>query len=353
MNKLRQGELMCHQCNEIFDHMGNIVDDPNQNENCYDLQDDRYLAPCPTGTHCATSLRSDWLIQGYQVLVFERSCSADHSNPQDEPCDYRSSGTSIYKDCKINCDTNDCNNDNEVELLFSKLDGNDNPEPLRCFAYRSDQTTGNDDYNDSDGTLMDCPRFANQGCFKAEYTPGDTSLPFNAGYHKGCSMFPLGTLTKDCTSSSAIGTTCRGLMPYNKIRNILKLLEHCTNNSCNSGYFTDPNKRLQCHVCQEALDHTGRQRPDWFAESDEGCYNLSDNEYLQDCPEGVDHCMTSVKVDWYIGGEQMMQFKRSCGLPNTSPTELSCQDGVNPPIAFKGELQSTNGNYKATGDFRL
>ena len=117
--------------------------------------------------------------------------------------------------------------------------------------------------------------------------------------------------------------------------------EHCTNDSCNNGYFSDPNKRLQCYVCQEALDHTGRQRPDWFAESDEECYDLKDDGYLQDCPESVDHCVTSVNVDWYIGGEQMMQFKRSCGLPDTSSTDLSCNEGFNPPIAFKGKFSST------------
>ena len=202
---------MCHQCKEIFDHMGNIVDDPNQNENCYVLEDDRYLSNCPAGTHCSTSLRSDWLIQGYQILVFERSCTDDEINPQDEPCEYRSGGTSIYKDCETHCDTNGCNDHNEVELLFSKLDGNGDPEPLKCFAYRSDEDTADENYDNSDATLMTCPRFANQGCFKAEYTPGDSNLPgFIPGYHKGCSMFPLGRLNKDCTSSQAVGSTCRG-----------------------------------------------------------------------------------------------------------------------------------------------
>ena len=95
---------------------------------------------------------------------------------------------------------------------------------------------------------------------------------------------------------------------------------------------------MQCHVCHEALDHTGRQRPDWVQESDEGCYDLNNDQYLQDCAEGVNHCMTSIKVDWYIAGEQMMQFKRSCGLPDTSSDDLSCNEGFNPPIAFKGIL---------------
>ena len=145
-------------------------------------------------------------------MVFERSCSDDVINPQDEPCEYRSGGTSIYKDCETHCDINGCNDHNEVELLFSKLDGNGDPEPLKCFAYRSDEDAADENYDNSDATLMTCPRFANQGCFKAEYTSGDSNLPgFFPGYHKGCSMFPLGRLNKDCTSSQAVGSTCRGI----------------------------------------------------------------------------------------------------------------------------------------------
>ena len=144
---------------------------------------------------------------------------------------------SIYKDCKTNCDTDGCNDDKDVELLFSKLDENGEPESIQCFAYRSDLNTEYDyssmaldsrntnstiqendvsgrsaDYQDSDDYLMDCPRFANQGCFKAEYTQGTADLPtFVSGFHKGCSMYPLGDISKECTTAGAIGTTCRGM----------------------------------------------------------------------------------------------------------------------------------------------
>ena len=100
----------------------------------------------------------------------------------------------------------------------------------------------------------------------------------------------------------------------------------------------DPDVPLKCHVCQEALDHTGRERPDWIADNDEGCYDMSQS-YLEDCPGGVTHCITSLNVDWYIGGEQMLRFKRSCGLPDESPSNLQCQEGFVPPIAYKGKLK--------------
>ena len=119
------------------------------------------------------------------------------------------------------------------------MDSDGNPESIQCFAYRSDLETNynytamsldsrstdfakfameNDtavsrsaDYQDSDAYLMDCPRFANQGCFKAEYTEGDADIPaFVSGFHKGCSMYPLGDISKECTTAGSIGTTCRG-----------------------------------------------------------------------------------------------------------------------------------------------
>ena len=116
------------------------------------------------------------------------------------------------------------------------MDSDGNPESIQCFAYRSDLEATYDytamslvsrsadfamendilvgltaDYQDSDGYLMDCPRFANQGCFKAEYTEGDADIPtFVSGFHKGCSMYPLGDISKECTTAGSIGTTCRG-----------------------------------------------------------------------------------------------------------------------------------------------
>ena len=84
---------MCHQCVEIFDHMGNRVSDPNQNESCYDLVDDRYLDVCPGGTHCSNSLRTDWFIQGFQILFFQRGCETYPTETVvEDGCEYRAGG---------------------------------------------------------------------------------------------------------------------------------------------------------------------------------------------------------------------------------------------------------------------
>ena len=62
-----------------------------------------------------------------------------------------------------------------------------------------------------DDVIRTCPRFANNGCFKSQYTVGEVEIGgFETGFHKGCSMYPLGDISKECSTSGPIGTTCRG-----------------------------------------------------------------------------------------------------------------------------------------------
>ena len=60
---------------------------------------------------------------------------------------------------------------------------------------------------------MDCPRYANQGCFKADFREGSANdSAFKTGFHKGCSMFPLQTIYPPvCETVGDLGTICRGL----------------------------------------------------------------------------------------------------------------------------------------------
>ena len=47
-------------------------------------------------------------------------------------CDIAQSGDTIYKDCNTTCSDDGCNNNNDVELLFSDLDENGDPVEIRC-----------------------------------------------------------------------------------------------------------------------------------------------------------------------------------------------------------------------------
>ena len=102
---------------------------------------------------------------------------------------------------------------------------------LSCYAYRSDTQISLDsnrnlsiedndvtsvapntkDYPNPDGYMMQCPRFANNGCFKANFTEGTEDIEaFRDSFHKGCSMYDLGDDEQVCREIGNLGTACKG-----------------------------------------------------------------------------------------------------------------------------------------------
>ena len=78
---------------------------------------------------------------------------------------------------------------------------------LRCYAYRQDDPDEN--YENTDDYVMDCPRFANQGCFKAKFRVGEITNAYNTSYSKGCSMYDLGDIEEVCNEDPDLGELCR------------------------------------------------------------------------------------------------------------------------------------------------
>lgn len=227
--------IKCHQCMEIRDHMGERVPNQNHNdENCYELVDDQFLDFCRGDqTQCITTLRTDWFAFGYQILFFSRNCSESieiqAEGLENGECDAAQAGNTIYKDCNITCSGVGCNNNNDVELLFSDLDENGESVEISCYAYRqeTDEKVHNTTtYPDKDDFSMNCPRFANQGCFKSEYTVNpDFPIPgIRNSFNKGCSMYELGNVEPDCRDLNLLGGMCR---------------EHCSGTNCNIGFIGD------------------------------------------------------------------------------------------------------------------
>lgn len=99
---------------------------------------------------------------------------------------------------------------------------------------------------------MSCPRFANQGCFKAEYTMNpDFPIGFKSSFNKGCSMYELGDRDTECDDMNFLGNSCRGKHSLLKISYKFfwnkifwtwynqNISEHCTGTDCNIGYIGD------------------------------------------------------------------------------------------------------------------
>ena len=115
-----------------------------------------------------------------------------------------------------------------INLLLQLFDLYPCSKDMSCYAYRSDNRDDNQplpdgSYTGVDDLMMQCPRFANQGCFKADYKLAeDGTEVFPTGFHKGCSMFELGDRETECQANPFLGTVCR---------------EHCTDPDCNQGYI--------------------------------------------------------------------------------------------------------------------
>ena len=100
--------------------------------------------------------------------------------------------------------------------------------------------------------------------------------------------------------------------------------EHCTGTGCNSGLMND-DPPIKCHVCQESIDHSGRTLPNDV--NDVGCYDLT-SDFSTACGRGLDYCFTEMSVDWFIGGDQRITFRRGCtATPPANNNKPVCNTG--------------------------
>ena len=92
-----------------------------------------------------------------------------------------------------------CNSNSDVYDSLTRVDENGNPVKLSCHVFASEYDDfetndpnwdeSNPDFNllnNLDARQMDCPNFANWGCFSANYTEGEFSnTAVLAGFNKG------------------------------------------------------------------------------------------------------------------------------------------------------------------------
>ena len=153
---------------------------------CYNRTEDFFL-PCPNGYNlCATKMAVDWFSGGNQEIKFTRMCSNKNVEFGQE-CMEGGNRVGLFKDCETSCNTPNCNNMNDVEMLFSAKDENGDPRELHCYEYSMDKFSEsglssyeNNDVPNSDWYVRKCPRWANQGCFRGNsIAQGTDSLILN------------------------------------------------------------------------------------------------------------------------------------------------------------------------------
>ena len=91
---------------------------------------------------------------------------------------------------------------------------------------------------------------------------------------------------------------------------------------------------LQCYACTQRFDHYGNH-----INGNENCVNLDGDEYLIDCTDGFDGCMTETLTQWNPEGDQTYQLMRSCGKSkaNTVFDEVTCNQAQLSSIIYKVE----------------
>ena len=175
------------------------------------------------------------------------------------------------------CDEPNCNANNDVEMLFSQTDSDDNLVYRRCFFYSSESDEQFNPTQPGVGDLGACPIFANQGCFAASST---------TQFHRGCSPFPVESFAPQCT-----GDSCYQI---------------CNSDACNRDKIRNP---VTCHVCNAAFDHMGKELGNYSPE----CVNIQDDRFLTECALEFDHCESVTKTDWNLEGSQVYLLERRCG----------------------------------------
>ena len=76
-----------------------------------------YLEPCPDDhSYCQSRMAVDWFAAGDQTIMFERSCAKAEVVPEEQCFEGGNAiDQPLFKDCKITCDTDNCNNEDSTE----------------------------------------------------------------------------------------------------------------------------------------------------------------------------------------------------------------------------------------------
>jgi len=202
----------CYKCKASYKGFDLIEGDPH----CLDNPEDGELVAC-SAERCTTELITDWYTRGEQGYIVRRDCDPEPSNPE---CEEGFNEHIKFKDCYEDCETSRCNNDLAVAEKFD----NGKQDTCEVCFYRETldgDVEGNTNCQDPDAReardIMDCPRWANVGCFTgtAQTQIGDIWLH---EVSRGCSSFITDGLVEyeadeegynyAITKESCTGTNC-------------------------------------------------------------------------------------------------------------------------------------------------
>ena len=193
---------------------------------------------------CYSEFVADWTFNGRLQYILTRGCKRIKDDADNETCRSGYTGGFYFRDCSLFCSSNNCNVG--TETLFGlhavKDENGDIREPNECRSCctRNNSETGlmcmTDPIDLPNGSIK-CPKYANAGCFNANFHQQGIVQPDKQEYSKGCSPF----MFEDEKGRPDSNGRCQldGNMEACK--------STCNYDGCNTGAITDV--AMQCYTC--------------------------------------------------------------------------------------------------------
>ena len=113
--------IKCIVCNEAQDHHGNPIGSSDNGSGCFYgnlTNPEEYMQECSSAQpYCGVEFFADWFPRGYQQFSVRRGCRAQAAV---EDCFASSLPGFQYKDCFTTCQSDGCNDKNDVFSQRSK-----------------------------------------------------------------------------------------------------------------------------------------------------------------------------------------------------------------------------------------
>ena len=348
-------DLYCNSCSYRFDHQGTHIQ-TGGDERCLDIKDgdNTFRAKCNTFLFddekmtCHTEFIADWLPDGVMEYTMKRGCKAvKKDTPADEegcPKTGAISSGFYYRDCLAYCEGEMCNagNNDQMYNLMAIKDANGKPrEPNSCRSCcsRTHPETAlqcmNDPIGLPDGNI-DCPIYANGGCFNANYHREGSTRPDEQQYNKGCSSF---LFVDDITTEPDYSTRC------NTELGIEACKLTCDADSCNTGIVGEQH---ECYTCSVTVD-SALNPLGW---GDTECVESALPRHLESCGPGQDVCVTEMEIDWRPSGLQTVTVRRGCAnsLDVEAPTGAIACNGAGTSSFRRRTCTQSCGDTKCNQD---
>ena len=289
----------------------------NTKKACWD-GDKQFEQDCGEDSVCVSEMLVDWLPRGGHQYVVRRFCDKPQNKFPDGTCDARTSNAVQYKDCKITCEDNNCNND--FDTVANLLNVGKVESCWKCSYFQNSDGTvdGQSECLEEIGLNSNidqekCPIYANAGCSTASsahksYNENETD-DYVKDEFRGCSPFENVNICYDTQINGLDHESCKST---------------CTTNNCN---IFKHQMRQQCYTCTSTRGTSGMP----LGTGDERCWDEDklDDGMLADCDYNEEYCAVEVKVDYMALGNQQAWITRGCRRKAPSEKEEECNGGEN------------------------